>query len=799
MKCEKCGAEIIDNSRFCYACGADLTAAKQDAAEEADVRYCPFCGASNDADARYCEECGKDMDSVFEKESDQEKSAELPTSEENEPVLQDEQVSELVTEDIEQEGYGLEEISEAAPEDLPGKESDQVSKSTDLSEDINRESLQAGVVYCPYCGAENESGAVFCASCGKNMSMADDETEVTNTPSHSKTGGKKGKKGLIIAIAVIAAAACIGVIYFGLKGVFSLSKKKEPQTIAYVQDNDIYMLDLGSAKKESIALPGDAKRDANNIRSKSVTPDGRYLCYLTSYDESDDSYTAYMKKIGSKEDAVKIASAVRKLKLLDDGTVIYQDDQVLYKTNYKGEKEKIGSNAEEWDVTENQKYVVWLGEYDEDIEGYDGLYYSDIALKVGKQKLASAVQGMFKMTENGGRIYFKDDGGLYVIKDLQDKEKIASEVSSSIYLDTDGSVYYMKPNDDILLADLVEDDYESEDAGVTYPREEDYQHEVVKSSYWSGTYTDMETDYDAYNKALDRYAEVEKRNQIRDILNNAEASANFLLQYCRYSDKGETVLDPNVIYQYDWDQESKGIGYPSYSEDTVIRMSDIFDEVYEKGYSTVYFSTVADIIRKIITQEGTYKYCDENGVFPLSENLRYVFCDNEGKTGYGILISDDYTKEDLYTFPVTGKDAGVCSLYAEDVYIGDSVSIRYMVKEENGDLYYFADSNEWSSCDLYLNKNMIATDVIGSFSYYNDVKDGVCYYATDYKDGQYSLWKFEGGKSVKIADDVYMHFVFNSRSIVVLTDYNTNRMKGTLEFYNGKDTDTIADDVQTFT
>ena len=625
--------------------------------------------------------------------------------------------------------------------------------------------------------------------------MSDVEAEASNVDTDVPKRRTKGKKGLVIAVAAVAATACIAGILFGLKGLIKPQKKSEPQTVLYTQDDEIFMVNLEKSKKEPVVLPGDAKGNAYIVRQKKITPDGQYLCYLSSRNEGDYTYVMYLKKINGKEEAVKIASDVKYFDLLDDGTVIYSNDQALYKANYKGDKEKIGSNIGRWNVTENQKYVIWTGEYDQSNSYYDGLYYSDIALKIGKQKLASAVDGIFEASATGNRIYFLDEDDLYVIKDFKDKEKIASKVAMSQSVEPDGSIYYLKANGDLTLSDLVEDDLKEGDQEISYPQEKDYQHQVVRSS-WGGSYTTTETDYDAFYKAVEQYTEVQTRNQIRGFLDDVELSDSVLKKYCKYSNKGESILETNVFYQYDWDQGSKGIGYLTYSEENKISMSDIYDKVTAKGYTSLYGSYITDIIRELLDEEGTYKYCDDNGPISLSENLHYVSCDEAGKTGYGMLIdADNGYQIDLYTFPVTGKDAGICSLYDEDVYLGETITLFDAVKEDDGNIYYLKSLGS-NAYELYLNKDMIATDVVGTAYLYSFLKDGVCYYGTDYSNGSFSLWKYEGGKSVKIADDVFDYKVFNSRSIAVLTDYSTKRSKGTLAYYNGKDIDTIADDVQ---
>ena len=58
VTCSNCGAINVPEAKFCFQCGAGLTAP---AAKEAASNVCPACGAANDPDAGFCIECGASL------------------------------------------------------------------------------------------------------------------------------------------------------------------------------------------------------------------------------------------------------------------------------------------------------------------------------------------------------------------------------------------------------------------------------------------------------------------------------------------------------------------------------------------------------------------------------------------------------------------------------------------------------------------------------------------------------------------------------------------------------------------
>lgn len=68
MFCEKCGAQIGEDSLFCPACGHKMDCGEENSKNnldkgekenvETEITYCPNCGLKNEADAAFCISCG---------------------------------------------------------------------------------------------------------------------------------------------------------------------------------------------------------------------------------------------------------------------------------------------------------------------------------------------------------------------------------------------------------------------------------------------------------------------------------------------------------------------------------------------------------------------------------------------------------------------------------------------------------------------------------------------------------------------------------------------------------------------
>lgn len=116
---------------------------------------------------------------------------------------------------------------------------------------------------------------------------------------------------------------------------------------------------------------------------------------------------------------------------------------------------------------------------------------------------------------------------------------------------------------------------------------------------------------------------------------------------------------------------------------------------------------------------------------------------------------------------------------------------------DDSTLVYFKDYSYEDGWDMYIGKRMVDSGVVSG--YWNSNNSGEFYYYSDYNyDKDYGTLKFwDGKKSVTIADDVY-YFTIREGRILYTTDYNDNRENCTLYIYDGKNSTKIADDVYSF-
>ena len=156
--------------------------------------------------------------------------------------------------------------------------------------------------------------------------------------------------------------------------------------------------------------------------------------------------------------------------------------------------------------------------------------------------------------------------------------------------------------------------------------------------------------------------------------------------------------------------------------------------------------------------------------------------------------SEGDSYNELYVYDYGKKDAAPELISDDLAYIAD--------RNLAGEVCYVNGDDE-----LYCGETMIDDDV-----YASSVKshaDGQILYLKDVdKDGEEgTLYLYQNGKSVKLADDAAVHAgkqemsyieaygFFHGNEVVFLSDYNFNKVRGDLNVYNGKESVQVDTDV----
>ena len=629
---------------------------------------------------------------------------------------------------------------------------------------------QMGQKYSIHCGSPNDADSVYCTTCGRNVN-GDDEYEyepVRRTPKKLITG--------IVGVLVIAV-----VVVGTVKIIGGMGGSKADSYIAYVKDGYINQGDIDHYKKKTVEYEGryadENAESEDHSAGVSYSKDGKYICYPTDLNFGNfTSFRLNMQKVGKTDEPVKIDSEVRVYTILDNNKVIYikGDNDTLYINDWKGNKEKIASGVSNYRLDDDQKNIVW-GESNG--ETRIDICQQDLALKKEKKTLIKEVYPYFETSSDLKYVVGRNDDTVYMVENFGEKQKIASGVKNTFYNDLDnGGIYYTKDLEETLSAEeAIDDDCADSDATLEKPDREDYQVEKIQKNSWTGKYEKVQTlDEEAYDEAKEKYYAKEKRDEIREELEEHEISVPIEKLYY-VKDGKETQIDDKVaqIHNNSWE----GIIYNHYNMEEMpkLKLSEIED----------IDSVDSDYYQLLLESVQTYMYTEKNKSVVLDEVLYSTWgVDSDSKTGYGLKKDDeDLDDEDstytLYSFSVDSKSDGTCKLVSENVD-----SHRKLI--EDGNIYYLKDTDGNGNGDLFCNEKNIDSDV-RTICKIPDSSNIL--YEVDYSEsnGSSTLKMYDGKKDTTIADDVYSYLPVDEKHIGLLTDYNVRYHRGDLKYYLGKE------------
>lgn len=686
------------------------------------MKICTNCGVPVEDDELFCGECG------VKQELNQEK----------------EEVTEAAI---------CTDIDTAADKDIVEK----ADENTDYlhSQEPARESEE--ITFCSKCGSKNSAGDLFCMNCGTNLNEEEEEDSAPNKPAK----GPINKR--IIAGAAFVAIVAVGVKIFG--GISGGTSEK----LVYNKDNSNIQYTIENKKSLEITDRATENKAIYEIRDSlgevRYSEDGKYVFYSEKLDDDGVGTLMYknLKKQSSKKDtSEKLDSNVRGYRLLSSGKVLYSKgsygDMNLYLSDLK-DKTKIGSGITNYIVSKDESCLIFMTDDDE-------IYSYNLKKNASKDKLDS--EASFICASNDLKyIYYTKDEKLMCIKNLKDKEKVASDFYGNwAFAEGGKSIYYMLPKEEYMVTDFITDDYKIADSKTKKPIQSDYR--VASGTNWYGgtTYT---IDAEKYNLAVKAYNKKIERDEIRNRLDNL--GSVILNELYLYDGKESTKISDTVLAI-----EAGPYTYKD-STDKVVCVSQVDIEELG-GYDLSLIDYASDVADKIaIRLKESKKYYLVTGTNMNQFDVdRYISSTQFDFDNHAFYYTDDEQEDGTVTLhAISYSEKSIKSTEK----IADDVSGIILL---NGKIGYWSDYNN-GDATLNISGDEIDEDVsTNGFTPVSTKEDDSIYYAKDLsdKDRSFTLYRYQKGKSVKIDDDIISFKPLEGGKVAYLQDYNLDKYRGDL-------------------
>lgn len=680
---------------------------------------------------------------------------------------------------------------------------------------------------CKKCHAELENGVKVCPSCGEKVDAQEapendkvhtaqkEETEVavdevSAGTAEAEDAKKNVKRRLVIggsaaAAAVIVIAASVAMMKLGGGG------KSDLQGIMYVKDEGIYGMNLQQKDASAVEYTDrfldssdGTQLGATRLNMTTVSKDGKYHFFPQKYDRQSGTYTLFYKQ--GEQEAEKIASGVASYDVTSDNQVVYKKDDGLYlSTLNKNADNKIASDVTDYALYQDGKILIYTKDAE---EGNSDYYKIDLSVADAKEeKLISDASFVYQSEEPSMFLFLKGED-LYQSKDYGVAEKLIENVNDVLSVDASKGSFFYTSNKEIkgMASDYLEDDLAESDAQVQEPNKADYQVEKRSrwSYYYSYTYT---TTSDQYYEDLEKYEQKVERDKLREELKNQEVTETYKELYY-FADGNSTLITSDCLNTMDVVDPSKKDGNQAFTSALLYKRSDA---EAEKSNIKVKISEIdgADDIQNRLNQEhgkveGAY-YLYSNGAEKAldldDQKFETVRADAKNNQLYMLLFDEkddeDVTAGDLVTVGLADETAELKS-YDEDV--------ERLALVSGGEVYYFKDiDTEKAEGDLYRSQERICYDVKTTNSVWALPNSTAVICAVDYDgDKQTATLNLlsKGAEDITIAEDVYMgggrpFYAEAQNSIYMLGDYRNNR-GGDLLYYDGKETESIDNDVTAY-
>lgn len=756
--CPNCHAPLEEGAGFCGVCGTPIP--KQ--------VICSHCGQETSAEGKFCERCGQPFGSVGTPEVPVAPAAENPA-----PAAQP--------------AAPAPETPAAAPEE-PVR------------------------VICPHCGQATAADGMFCECCGQPINAAQppvggnaaavpaampgytapvvgEAAAPAQSPVQKMTAKIKALPKKILAI--IAAAAVLVVVVLAAV-IVSVAGGSVKPPVLYYADGELQGVMQGQWNK-----PFEVTKNFGGLLSESYammtqySENGRYMFYM----DGGGLYYRDLKKNNAKVDGTKIDSDIEGyFQITPNGKyVLYIKSGKLYEHNLK-EKNSLNSDVEGFLLSKDGKTVLYQTD--------DGdLYTKAVGSKKDAVKVDSEAELKY-FSEDMKTLYYTKDDALYVKSGNKDKEKIAEgdDVNKVIGFGGKEVYFFNDASTTGTAADYVDDDMKSADDAMVepvapeypkreYPNSSDYKKEDGFTD-WDAYYAardkadeayqkareEYDRKYEEYQTAREAYWEKESRDNLRKSLKETEITvSNYQLYYfdgSKASLVAENVSNGGVYYA----AETPAIVYGKVGETSASRVK--LSEINSTSDVTSQITAGEPGDERFLAIKGTESTIEQDGAgsFKFDAKGSTLYFIDMVEEGVGVLKAAQLGGSGIKKINTIDEDVGA-------FYLRDKGDVVYAKDVKNG------------SGELYSGGKLLLSDVkLSTIAMVEDSNTFFC--LSDYSDSSSSgALQAVSGKAVKVKDDVYDFEAYGEKCVAFLSDYNTDKSRGTLEVYTGGKPKKVADDV----
>lgn len=628
---------------------------------------------------------------------------------------------------------------------------------------------------CPNCKKELEAGAKFCDECGTSLNEAEELQKESKVKEVSKTDTTSKSKKKINMVPLIVLAGIV-IVVFGISKLFGGGATDYAM---YIKDGEIFYTDFGKNTKQVTENLLDGSEMYSGFSSEigialTNSEDGNYIIYpdKMGYDGAEFFYKNLEKKNAK---AVKIDSDMWGYAVNEKFDCITYSEGYgggLYQHNLK-EKEKIGRDVAEFDVSPDGKKVVYLTT--------DNDFYLWEKGKVS-EKIVSEMDRLYTVSQDLSTIYYEKEGGFYKQVIGKEKEKIDSEYKEILKIYDSGEVYYTKEEIvDLNLMDYVEDDMKAADDAQTEPiiPEEPSRNDYSSDEEYDAAYQDYRQKLDECVKAYNEYAAKFSRETLREQLSDYYKKNTKLCLY--YYDGKTSTLVSDVLEPY---------SVITVAENAAVAevRAYVQEEIEKVKISEITFaSEVYNLVNEAMKANVEHYIVTKNTMHLLNQDeASSMIINDSGSTLYFIDNHNSDYEGDLYQVKIDGNKVEEPKLLDTDVK-GTAVFL-------SDDTYIYSKDANYSFADIFVNGEEIDYDAYVD-KLYLDENTGYIYYFTDWDGVVGTLKRYKNGKNEKISDDVHTYHITNEGTLIYLYDYDSYDQVGDMYLYNNGKPKMIAEDV----